>query len=120
MKIEMNRGNTTVHEHTALLNKDDIAYSYIIPASVFVGLSAGVYVVAATLNGGMSVEAEYTVAARPTLGFNGINPNVIELPISAPPLSVFANWAANGLMMNRVSGSSEITGTGLTAAVNRT
>jgi hypothetical protein len=75
LTISLKQGSTTFYENTGTLSQGASSYSHDIPASAFVGLSAGSYSVTAMIKrGGFSEtkSASYTVIAAPTVSLVSI------------------------------------------------
>ena len=109
--IQLYRYGIIHYEHTNVLANGAETYTHTIPANAFVGLAVGGFEIQAKLcrDGEVAHEtvANYTVVATPTITFESLTPNEVQLPISSPK-TLSSRWRVVGEGINTLQGNATI------------
>lgn len=122
LTVWLKKGETIIYSNKSSLSDGQNSFSHNIPAAVFIGLEAGTYTVTVTLERGQystELQSTYTVVPSPTVTFQSISPDVIQLPISTP-VNISCVIRVSGINFNLTQGSVGIGSTALSSSINRT
>jgi len=121
--IQLYRECKVFYEYESSLAEGAASLSHIIPASTFIGLAVGSYVIRASLWRDDAVVSRaavgYEVVLAPTVTFVSLTPDEIQLPIAAP-MAINSGWMVTGEGVNRIQGQATISGTLQGAAIDTT